>query len=72
MITVILEHKSPTDIMSLVHDLRERGLQQGIDFDFSFHQASYNNDGYDAVTPKHAKFIFYNEKEATMFLLRTA
>jgi hypothetical protein len=72
MINVILEHKSPTDVMTLVYELRARGLQQGVDFDFSYHQASYNNDGYDAVTPRHAKFIFYNEKEATMFLLRQA
>jgi len=70
MIEIVLEGKSANDCMDMVRALRKQGLIQGHDFDFSYHHASYNVDGHEAVRPKHVKFKFYNEKEATMFALR--
>lgn len=70
MIKLEILHKGPSDIMEIVRVMRDMGWKQGLDFDFSYHPASYNNDGYNAVTPKVTKFLFYNEKYATMFTLK--
>lgn len=56
-------------VMDIVRELRARGMVQGRDFDFSYHQAKYDNDGWSAVENKHAKFKFYDEKYATLFAL---
>lgn len=56
--------------MEIVRELREQGLVQGHDFDFAYHQAQYNNDGWDAVEPKCAIFSFHTEKYATLFAIK--
>ncbi len=56
--------------MDIVKDLRQQGLIQGHDFDFAFSQAKYNNDGWEAVTPRQTVFTFYSEKYATLFALK--
>ena len=58
--------------MEIVRELRSQGMMQGRDFDFSYHQAKYDNDGWSAVENKHAKFKFYDDKYATLFALRYA
>jgi hypothetical protein len=70
MIEIMLEDKSANDCMDMVRALRKQGLIQGRDFDFSYHHAGYNVDGYEAVRPKHVKFKFYTDRDATMFALR--
>lgn len=69
-IEVKIIDKTPDEILSLVKQLRQQGLVQGKDFDFSYHQAKYNNDGWSAVENRHAKFVFSDEKFATLFTLR--
>ena len=47
--------------MDIVRELRSSGMVQGKDFDFAFNQASYDNDSWEAVTPRHTVFYFYTE-----------
>ena len=70
MKTVHLLHLSANDTLEIINQLRQQGYQQNTDFDFAYHQATYDNDGWSAVTPKHAEFIFYNEMLATWFSLK--
>lgn len=70
MVKIVINHKNPAEIMDIVRELRSSGLIQGIDFEFAYHQATYNNDGYEAVTPKHTVFTFYTEKYASFVALK--
>lgn len=63
---------SPTRVIDIVRELRQQGLVQGTDFDFSYHQAKIDYDGFEAVENKHANFKFYDDKYATLFALRYA
>lgn len=56
--------------IELVTELRQRGLKQGIDFDFEYHPSQNSFTGYaDAEFGKHAVFIFYKDSLATWFEL---
>lgn len=70
MIKIKIMDKDPSAIMGIVQELREQGLVQGTDFDFSYCPPRYNNDGWAPVTPKHTIFVFYEDKYATLFSLR--
>ena len=58
--------------MDIVRELREQGLKQGIDFDFSYIQAKYSDDSWTLIEEKHSLFKFYDDKYATLFALRYA
>ncbi len=62
----------PNRTLDIVRELRSQGMVQGTDFDFSYHQAKYDNDGWNAVENRHAMFKFYDDKYATLFALRYA
>lgn len=62
----------PSRTIDIVRELRAQGLVQGRDFDFSYHQAKYDNDGWSAVENRHARFTFTDAKYATLFALRYA
>lgn len=70
MTEIRLLHLKPARIMEIVRELREFGLLQGHDFDFSYTPASYNNDGHEAVIPRHVVFRFHVEKWASWFVLK--
>lgn len=70
MTQVIINNVDPTQTMEIVRELRNQGLVQGIDFDFAYHQATYNNDGFIPVAPRHANFMFYKEVHASWFSLK--
>ena len=42
----------------------------GVDFDFAYHKPVYDNFSYDPVVGRHAMFTFYNESNASYFMLR--
>ena len=67
---IIVQHKKPTEIVDIVTVLRGEGMVQGKDFDFAFHNATYNLYSHEAVEPRHTVFTFYNDSDATMFALR--
>lgn len=69
-LSVTILHKNAVEIMEIVRELRAQGLVQGHDFDFAFSQAKYNNDGWEAVSPRQTVFTFRSEKYATLFTLK--
>ena len=43
MIDVVLSQQTATEVINIVHELREQGLVQGEDFEFAYHAADYDN-----------------------------
>jgi hypothetical protein len=68
VITVTITNKNAIDALDLVHKLKEKGYVQGVDFDFSFYQSTW--DATTGNIPKHTKFTFYKEELATWFMLK--
>lgn len=62
--------KTAEETMTVVRELRRKGLVQGIDFDFAYHQAKWDPLTHHAVENKHAVFVFHNEKEGLLFALK--
>lgn len=56
--------------MEIVRELRQLGYIQGVDFDFCYKPAQYDNDGWSAIEQKHTIFTFYKDKYATLFALK--
>jgi len=57
----------PNEVLEIVHQVKQQGYKQGIDFDFAHFQAKISIDG---VERRYTNFMFYNEKLATYFALR--
>ncbi len=57
-------------LLSIIEELREMGWKNGVDFDFAYYKPSYDNFSYEAVTQRHVIFTFYNESNASYFMLR--
>ena len=70
MIPVKVKNIDPNQTMDIVRELRAQGLVQGKDFDFAFHQATYDKLGWDPIEVKHAVFSFHTEKYATLFAIK--
>jgi len=55
-------------------DLKNQLLAAGLiidqDFIWEYRQATYDNDGYNAVTPKQATFEFQDPSMATFYQLK--
>lgn len=68
MIETILEEVGPSEALDIVKVLKEMGYKQGIDFDFSYSPATYED--FTFGSKKFTKFMFYNETLATYFELR--
>jgi hypothetical protein len=68
-IEVIVKHLVPTEIMAVVRDLRDQGLEQGLDFDFAYTPERielFGTNNYHRFTT----FTFYNEKWSSWFILK--
>lgn len=73
MKSIKIYHKSANEIIEIVQQLKVHGWKLGIDFDWSYHKATYNFvNPSDEVTPKHAIFTFYKEEYSTYFVLKWA
>jgi hypothetical protein len=68
-IEVTIKHLIPPEIMSIVHQLRDMGCEQGIDFDFAYTPEKFETFGTDNYH-RFTTFTFYNEKYATWFNLK--
>lgn len=55
--------------MEIVQELRQQGMVQGTDFDFSYNR-SKEYIMAKAPMPNHATFTFYKEKYATFVALK--
>ncbi len=67
---VIIKHLSPNATIDIIRDIREQGLVQGKDFEFSYHQSTWDSNSQEAVEAEHTIFKFYEEKWATWFSLK--
>jgi len=70
MIKVRANDCDANNVMSMVRDLREKGLVQGTDFDFAYFQSRYDPVSGHFIEGRHAIFTFYVEKYATWFTLK--
>lgn len=68
MIDVVIEHIDPSRVVEIVQELRSMGWMQGTDFDFAFHQSRW--DEMTGDIPRHTVFTFYNDSNASYFMLR--
>ena len=67
MIAIRVFDIQPAEVLEIVHQLRQQGYKQAIDFDFAHFQGKISMEGQ---TRSYTNFIFYNEKLATYFALR--
>jgi hypothetical protein len=72
MIQIKLLNKSSSEILLIIKEMANDGIVQGRDFDFAYHQAKYESDGWEQLSPKHTVFAFYTEQMATFFTLKYA
>jgi hypothetical protein len=70
MMQISIHGKKSIEIIEIVKELRAMNWKQNIDFDFAFNQSKW--DEMIGEIPMHTIFTFYNEKCATMFILRWA
>jgi hypothetical protein len=70
MIDVIIYDKKPYDILTIVHELKNTGFVQGVDFDFEYHKPTYNDWSAGSVYNRHTIFTFYKDELATYFKLK--
>ena len=70
-VEVIIRNRGANYIMDIVVALRTKeGWVQGQDFDFAFRQSRW--DEMIGEIPTTTRFIFYNEKYASIFALKYA
>lgn len=56
--------------MEIGQELRTMGYVQGVDFDYAYYQEKYDNFSHEPVVKRHARFTFYNDSNASYFVLR--
>ena len=69
-VEIIIHNRDPSEILGIVGKLKSDGWEQGQDYDFYFHQSHW--DGMIGTVPSSTKFVFYNEKYASIFALKYA
>jgi hypothetical protein len=67
---VVIEHISPTEAIELKNQLLAAGLIMDQDFEWRWCPATYDNDGFSAVTPKLVYFKFVDAPVATFYKLK--
>jgi hypothetical protein len=56
--------------LELRDQLQDSGLIQDQDFEWEYHQASYDNMSFEAVEPRHVTFRFRDPVLATFWQLK--
>jgi hypothetical protein len=60
--------------INIVSELKQMGWVLGVDFDFAYYKPEYDNftytNNYDPIQERRAVFIFYNDSNASYFMLR--
>jgi hypothetical protein len=67
---VTIEGLHPDQVLRLVGLVKNDGLIQGKDFDWSYHRPLYNDRTYELIYDRRTVFKFYNDEHATWFSLR--
>jgi hypothetical protein len=69
MIEVKLIDIMPNEMIDIVNDLKQKGYQLGIDFDWEYHKPKFDDWSGDAVYNRYTVFKFYKDELATWFEL---
>jgi hypothetical protein len=59
--------------LEIVGELRKMGWKQSVDFDFACHKPVYDDfsgSNWGPVVQRHTVFTFYNDTNASYFMLR--
>ena len=71
MITVRLVQRTASEVLTIVSEIRQAGLRQGIDFDFAYHQAKHDPINGHLINEPYSVFSFYGDAEyALIFKLK--
>jgi hypothetical protein len=69
MIEVRIIDIMPNEMIDIVNELKQKGYQLGIDFDWEYHKPKFNDFSGDAVYNRYTVFKFYKDELATWFEL---
>jgi hypothetical protein len=67
-IKIVIENKNVNEILDMVKELRDKGLVQGVHFDFAYNQSRW--DPMIGDVKGFTNFTFYEEKYSTLFALK--
>ena len=56
--------------LEIVHELKRHGWMIGKDFDFAYNKAVWDGFSSGLIQEQHCVFIFYNDSNASYFMLR--
>jgi len=70
MIEVVIAKQTANSIIDIVHNLRDQGFIQGVDFEFAYHAADYDNWSGDVTYNRHTVFRFKDPAVASWFTLK--
>lgn len=70
MTNVIIEELNVTKVLEIITELRKMGWVQGVDFDFAYHKELWDEFSSEPIIERHTIFTFYNDSNASYFMLR--
>lgn len=56
--------------LEIVHELKRHGWVMGADFDFAYHKPEWDSFGHEPPSRRYTIFTFYNDSNASYFMLR--
>ena len=56
--------------MEIGNELRNSGWMQGVDFDYAYYRTEYDNFSDHPIQERRAVFTFYNDSNASYFMVR--
>jgi hypothetical protein len=70
VIELVIKTLSPSDILTMVDDLKNNGFKIHDQFDFEYHASNHNDFSGESAYVRYTIFRFYDEQLATWFSLR--
>lgn len=67
-VTITISPTNVSDVLERVYELRDRGLVQGVHFDFKY--VPPQHEWLDNGTPANVEFTFYDEQLASFYILK--
>ena len=70
MANIIIKEIGVTRVLNIVTELRQIGWVQGVDFDFAYYNEKWDDFSSEPIVEQHTVFTFYNDSNASYFMLR--
>ena len=70
MANIIIKEIGVTSVLNIVTELRQMGWVQGVDFDFAYYNETWDDFSSEPIVEQHTVFTFYNDSNASYFMLR--